>query len=65
MSAEKTHWRLHVVLVTIIASVFAAVPFLMGAEIAQFAAMILFPSTIAAYVIVMRLSGVQPQGDKA
>jgi hypothetical protein len=65
MSAEKTHWRLHVVLVTIIACVFAAVPFLMGAEIAQFAAMILFPSTIAAYVVVMRLSGVQPQGDKA
>jgi hypothetical protein len=42
-----------------------AVPFLMGAEIAQFAAAILFPSTIAANVVVMRLSGVQPQGDKA
>ena len=65
MRAEKTNWRSHVVLVTIIASVFAAVPFLMGSEIARVAATILFPSTIAAYVVVMRLSGVQPQGDKA
>ena len=64
MSAEKSHWRSHVVLVTIIACIFSVIPFLMGGpgtQIAALAAMILFAATIAAYVTVMKLCGVQLQ----
>jgi hypothetical protein len=59
MSTENSHWRAHVILVTLTACVFAAVPFSMrglGTEIAELAAMILFPATIAAYIFIMKLS---------
>jgi hypothetical protein len=58
MSVENSRWRSHVVLVTLTASVFAAVPFLMrglSTEIAELAAVILFPATIAAYIFIVKI----------
>jgi hypothetical protein len=62
MSIENSHWRPHVVLVTLTACVFAAIPFLvrgLSTEVAELAATIIFPSTISAYILVMKLCGVQ------
>jgi hypothetical protein len=59
---ENSHWRLHLILVTLTACAFAAVPFSMrglSIEVTELAAAIVFASTIAAYILVMRLCGVQ------
>jgi hypothetical protein len=59
MSVRNSYRWLHVVLVTMIASVFAAVPFVMpglGTDIAELAAMIIVPSNVAAYLFVRKVS---------
>ena len=59
MSVKNRYRWSHVVLVTMIASVFAAVPFLMpglGTDIAELAAMIIVPSNVAAYFFVRKIS---------
>jgi hypothetical protein len=64
MTAEKNSWRSHVVLLTLTACAFAAVPFLMrglSIEVAELVATIAFSLTIAAYILVMKLCSVQRQ----
>jgi hypothetical protein len=64
MKAENSHWRSHLILVTLTACAFAAVPFSMrglSIEVTELAATIVFSSTIAAYILVMKLCGVQHQ----
>ena len=62
MSTERSHWRSHLVLATLIACVFSLVPFLMwgiSAPMAKLGATILFVSTVVAYITAMKLSGVR------
>jgi hypothetical protein len=64
MKAENSLWGSHVILVTLTACAFAAVPFSMrglSIEVTELAATIVFSSTIAAYILVMKLCGVQRQ----
>jgi hypothetical protein len=64
MNAENSLWRSHVILVALTACAFAAVPFSMrglSIEVTELAATIVFSSTIAAYILVMKLCGVQRQ----
>jgi hypothetical protein len=62
MKAENRHWRSHVLLLTLISCAFAAIPFAMrglSTEIAEIVAAIIFLSTLVAYMLVMKLCGVQ------
>jgi hypothetical protein len=62
MGFENSRWSSHLLLLTLVAFVFAAVPFLMrglSMEIAALAATIIFPSAIAAYIFVMKLGTVR------
>ncbi len=64
MKAKTRVWRSHVILVTLTACAFAAVLFSMrglSIEVAKLAATIIFSSTIAAYILVMKLCGVPRQ----
>ena len=61
MNTERSHWRPHVVLATLIACSFASVPFLMHGEtkIAALVATIIIPVTVVAYILLMKLSSAE------
>jgi hypothetical protein len=59
MSVKNRYPWSQFVLLTMIASVFAAIPFSMpglGTDIAELAAMIIVPSNVAAYLFVRKVS---------
>jgi hypothetical protein len=57
MSADNPPWWTHFLLATIIAGIFAALPFWtrgLSVEMAKVAAMIIFPLVIAVYIFAVR-----------
>jgi hypothetical protein len=57
MSKSKNPWWTHIFLATVIAGGFAAIPFWtrgLSLELAELAAIVIFPSIIVAYILIVR-----------